>query len=312
MTDLDAVDYFTDPAMVPDPHLYFEYLRAQGPVVREPHHGVVAVTGYDEAMALYKDVESYSSCIAVGGPFPSLPFEPSGEDITGQIEAHRTQMPLHEHMVTMDRRNHTRARSIVSRLLTPARLKDNQDFLGDWPISNSTSSSSTANASSSRPTPSPTPCSPSRTCSEFPKRTTKNSVPCWRIHTRWATSITTQPRSTRWNSSTRSSAATSKTDAASRAAMCSVIWRRRSFLTAQHRKLSRSCGPLHSCSVPGRRRRRNYWAQPCKSSVTHRISSRDCARTAASSRLHRRNAANGKPRQDHIPPSAQVNSHRRH
>jgi cytochrome P450 len=38
-------------------------------------------------------------------------------------------MPLHEHMVTMDPPEHTRARSVLSRLLTPARLKENQDFL---------------------------------------------------------------------------------------------------------------------------------------------------------------------------------------
>jgi cytochrome P450 len=80
-------------------------------------------------MALYKDVDSYSSCIAVGGPFPSLPFEPSGDDISSLIEQHRTRMPLHEHMVTMDPPDHTRARSVLSRLLTPARLKENQDFL---------------------------------------------------------------------------------------------------------------------------------------------------------------------------------------
>ena len=66
--DFEDVDYFTDPALVPDPHPYFDYLRGIGPVVKEPHHGVVAVTGYDEAMALYKNVDSYSSCIAVGGP----------------------------------------------------------------------------------------------------------------------------------------------------------------------------------------------------------------------------------------------------
>lgn len=129
MSDFDAVDFFTDPSLVPDPHPYFDYLRGQGPVVREPHHGVVAVTGYDEAMALYKDAESYSSCISVGGPFPPLPFQPSGDDITGLIEQHRTQMPLHEHMVTMDPPDHTRARSVLSRLLTPARLKENQEFL---------------------------------------------------------------------------------------------------------------------------------------------------------------------------------------
>jgi cytochrome P450 len=65
----------------------------------------------------------------VGGPFPPLPFEPSGDDITDLIQQHRTQMPLHEHMVTMDPPNHTQARSVLSRLLTPARLKDNQEFL---------------------------------------------------------------------------------------------------------------------------------------------------------------------------------------
>ncbi|MGV0160296.1 cytochrome P450 [Mycobacterium colombiense] len=129
MTNFDNFDYFTDPTLVPNPHPYFDYLRTKGPVVREPHHGVVAVTGYDEAMALYKDVDSFSSCIAVGGPFPPLPFEPSGDDISALIEQHRPQMPLHEHMVTMDPPDHTRARSVLSRLLTPARLKENQDFL---------------------------------------------------------------------------------------------------------------------------------------------------------------------------------------
>lgn len=129
MDEFAAIDFFTDPSLVPDPHPYFDYLRAQGPAVREPHHGVVAVTGYDAALALYKDSESYSSCIAVGGPFPPLPFEPSGDDISGLIEQHRTELPLHEHMVTMDPPGHTRARSVLSRLLTPARLKANQDYL---------------------------------------------------------------------------------------------------------------------------------------------------------------------------------------
>ncbi len=129
MDEFAAIDFFTDPSLVPDPHPYFDYLRAQGPAVREPHHGVVAVTGYDAALAVYKDSESYSSCIAVGGPFPPLPFEPSGDDISGLIEQHRTELPLHEHMVTMDPPGHTRARSVLSRLLTPARLKANQDYL---------------------------------------------------------------------------------------------------------------------------------------------------------------------------------------
>jgi cytochrome P450 len=129
VTDFDAIDFFIDPSLVPDPHPYFDHLRAQGPVVREPHHGVVAVTGYNEALEVYKDSDTYSNCIAVGGPFPSLPFEPDGDDINHQIAEYRTKMPLYEHMVTMDPPEHTRARSVLSRLLTPARLKDNHDFL---------------------------------------------------------------------------------------------------------------------------------------------------------------------------------------
>jgi cytochrome P450 len=123
------MDFFTNPAFVPDPYPYFEHLRRQGPVVREPHHGVVAVTGYAETLEVYKDAELFSNCVAVGGPFPPLPFTPEGDDISDLVEQHRTDMPLHEHMVAMDPPNHTKARSLLSRLLTPKRLKANQDFL---------------------------------------------------------------------------------------------------------------------------------------------------------------------------------------
>jgi cytochrome P450 len=76
-----------------------------------------------------KDTETFSSCIAVAGPFPPLPFTPEGDDITEQISAHRSQMPMFEHMVTMDPPDHTNARSLLNRLLTPRRLKENEDFM---------------------------------------------------------------------------------------------------------------------------------------------------------------------------------------
>lgn len=129
MTDLAAVDYFTDPDVSQDPYEYYEYLRSQGPVTREPHHGVVAVTGYQEVMAAFKDHDSFSAVNAIGGPFPPLPFEPEGDDITEQIEAHRHLFPIHEHMVVMDPPEHEKARSLLSKLLTPRRLKENEDFM---------------------------------------------------------------------------------------------------------------------------------------------------------------------------------------
>jgi hypothetical protein len=129
MSNYDSVDFFTDPSLVPDPHPYFDYLRSKNPVLRLPHYNVVAITGYDEATAVYKDPDSFSNIVALGGPFPPLPFEPEGDDLSAQIDAHRSQFPMNEHMVTMDPPDHTRARSILSRLLTPSRLKENEDFM---------------------------------------------------------------------------------------------------------------------------------------------------------------------------------------
>lgn len=129
MTNYDTIDFFTDSSLVPDPQPYFDYLREQNPVLRLPHYGVVAVTGYEEATEVYKDTATFSNIVALGGPFPPLPFEPEGDDISAQIDQHRSSFPMFEHMVTMDPPDHTRARSVLSRLLTPSRLKQNEEFM---------------------------------------------------------------------------------------------------------------------------------------------------------------------------------------
>ena len=129
MSNFDSIDFFTDQSLVPDPHPYFDYLRSQNPVLRLPHYNVVAVTGWEEANAVYKDPETFSNIVALGGPFPPLPFEVEGDDLGPLIDAHRSQFPMFEHMVTMDPPDHTRARSILSRLLTPSRLKENEEFM---------------------------------------------------------------------------------------------------------------------------------------------------------------------------------------
>jgi cytochrome P450 len=127
--DYDRVDYFTDQSLVHDPHPYFDHLRNRCPIAREPHYGVYAVTGYEEAAAILKDTDTFSACVSVGGPFPPLPFECSGDDISGLIELNRSKLPMYEHMVTMDPPQHTDARSLLSRLLTPSRLKENEQFM---------------------------------------------------------------------------------------------------------------------------------------------------------------------------------------
>lgn len=128
-TDYDDVDFFSDETLLEDPYPYFEHLRSRCPVTSLPHHGVVAVSGYDEATDVYRDVETFSSCNSVVGPFATFPEPLEGDDVGELIELHRHQLPMSDHMVTMDPPDHTRERALVMRLLTPKRLKQNEAFM---------------------------------------------------------------------------------------------------------------------------------------------------------------------------------------
>ncbi|MFZ0831519.1 MAG: cytochrome P450 [Mycobacterium sp.] len=128
MNDYDSVDYFSDQSLVPNPYPYFDHLRSKCPVSREPPYGVMAVTGHKEACTVYKDA-AFSACISVAGPFAGVSFESGGDDIGALIEQHRDRIPMGEHIVTQDPPEHTRTRSLLGRLLTPKRLKENEDFM---------------------------------------------------------------------------------------------------------------------------------------------------------------------------------------
>ena len=128
-TDFDQVDFFSDASLLDDPYPYFEHLRSQCPVTPLPHHGVVAVSGYEEANFVYLDTETFSSCNSVIGPFATFPEPLEGDDVSEIIERHRNELPMHEHMVTMDPPQHTQERALLQRLITPKRLKQNEDFM---------------------------------------------------------------------------------------------------------------------------------------------------------------------------------------
>jgi cytochrome P450 family 150 subfamily A5 len=127
--DFDATNFFRTRSLYQDPYPYYEYLRAQGPVWREPHQGVVMVTGYEEAMAVYRDPEAFSSCNAVSGPFPGFPVPLVGDDVSALIEQHRDELPFSDQLPTFDPPKHTDHRGLLMRLITPKRLKENEDFM---------------------------------------------------------------------------------------------------------------------------------------------------------------------------------------
>lgn len=132
MTDLDydSIDFFRDNTFVRDPFPYFEHLRARGSVVREPHHDVVMVTGWDEITRIHSDNDAFSACNVVTGPFPgmTLPAE-VGDDITDYVKEHRTEIPFTDQLPALDPPVHTQQRALLMKLLTLRSLKENEDFL---------------------------------------------------------------------------------------------------------------------------------------------------------------------------------------
>jgi cytochrome P450 len=128
VTDFETVNFFTDESLVPDPYPYFDYLRSKCPAAPASPFNVLAVTGYEEALAVYKD-PAFSSCVSVAGPFSGLPFGPDGDDVSELIEQHRAHVPMSEHITTQDPPLHTRTRGLLNKLITPKRLKENEDFM---------------------------------------------------------------------------------------------------------------------------------------------------------------------------------------
>ena len=130
--DLTSVDFFRDGRLVDDPYSFYEALRRKCPVSREDHHGVTMVTGWQEAVDVYNDAQTFSSCISVTGPFPGFPVPLEGDDVTELIEKHRDEIPFSDQLPTLDPPTHTNHRALLMRLITPKRLKENEDAM--WVI----------------------------------------------------------------------------------------------------------------------------------------------------------------------------------
>jgi cytochrome P450 len=127
--EYDDIDFFRGNELIADPYPYFDHLRSGCPVQREPKHGVVMVTGYEEAVSVYTNTSTFSSCNSVTGPFPGFPVPLEGDDVTDTIEKHRDELPFSDQLTTMDPPKHKAHRGLLMRLITPKRLRENEDFM---------------------------------------------------------------------------------------------------------------------------------------------------------------------------------------
>lgn len=129
MSNFDDIDFFRGDELIPDPYPYFDHLRQQCPVQREPHHDVVMVTGHEEALEVYHDTDTFSSANSVTGPFPGFPVAFEGDDVSDLIEQHRDELPFSDQLPTFDAPKHTAHRGLLMRLITPKRMRENEEFM---------------------------------------------------------------------------------------------------------------------------------------------------------------------------------------
>jgi cytochrome P450 family 150 subfamily A5 len=124
--NFDSIDFFRTDELHDNPYPYLEHLRDRCPISREPHHDVYMVTGYDEAVEIYHDQATFSSCNSAIGPFARFPVPLEGDDITDIIETYRDGLPFGDQLPTFDPPKHTAQRGLLMRLITPKRLKENE------------------------------------------------------------------------------------------------------------------------------------------------------------------------------------------
>jgi cytochrome P450 family 150 subfamily A5 len=139
MSEFENANFFTDRSIQDDPYPYFDWVRAQSPVWREPHYGVFMITGHAEAMAVYGDpavfpphdlpAGTYSSCNVVAGAFVKFSQPLEGDDVSDIIVKCRDELPFSDQLPSFDPPNHTNHRHLLMRLITPKGLKENEDFM---------------------------------------------------------------------------------------------------------------------------------------------------------------------------------------
>ncbi len=129
MTDFTTIDYFSDESVAADTYPYFDFLLEGRRVWREPYHEVVMVAGHEEVLAVMRDTASFSNCNIVAGPSFRFPVELTGDDVTDLVEAHRDEVPMSDQIITFDPPKHTAHRGLLMGLITPKRLKENEEFM---------------------------------------------------------------------------------------------------------------------------------------------------------------------------------------
>lgn len=131
-TTIKERDYFTDPTVLLDPYGYYEEMRPRGPVCQLETHDALLVSGFNEYVETSLNTDDFSAINALAGSGVPLPFKPEGSDISKQIEENRSKFVGHKLIICHDGERHKDSRSLINKMFTPRRLKDNETFMRNY------------------------------------------------------------------------------------------------------------------------------------------------------------------------------------
>ena len=127
--DYSTVDFLRDESLIDDPYPYYEFVRSQGTVWREPHRGAFIVTGYQALCTVFRDSDIFSSCNGFAGPFHDMP-QTGLDDVSDLIDNTRDQFAFHQYLVTFDPPTHSAHRGLMMPLLNSKQIQENSEALG--------------------------------------------------------------------------------------------------------------------------------------------------------------------------------------
>jgi cytochrome P450 len=119
LADINAFD----PAILDDPHPYFERLRAEAPVFRDPKTGIVSVSTYDLIMEVNRQPGVFSN------NFGPVLRSGAGDPDPEEVEIMRRGWATPDTMLTADPPAHTRYRKLSGKAFTYKRVDGMADYV---------------------------------------------------------------------------------------------------------------------------------------------------------------------------------------